>query len=171
MVSILQLRSGVPGFRAFKRTELALSSAWGLQGLGSVFPVSEKAGGGEPSPALHMHPLSQTAPLEGLTVPSTWWSPGDQAGSQVCGQPGLTPVGAGNQLGEQRVWTRPGAADGGHGLQVSSRGSLGLGRRQRAQGAAGDPEARGHLPSPEGRANLWGSKRRRAGKQWPTGSL
>ena len=114
---ILQLRSGVPGFRAFKRTELALSSAWGLQRLGSVpptwLPTGERAGGGDQSPALHTHSLSQTEPPEGLAVPATWWGPGDQAGSQACGQPGLTPISAGSQLGEQRVWTRPRATEGG----------------------------------------------------------
>ena len=90
---------------------------------------------------MHTHPLSQTEPPEDLAVPATWWSPGDQAGSQVCGQPGLTPVGAGNQLGEQRVWTRPRAAEGGHWPQVSSWASLGLGQQQWAQGASGGPEA------------------------------
>ena len=63
---------------------------------------------------MHMHPLSKAEPPEHLPVPTTWWSPWDQDGSQVCRQPGLVPVGARNRLGEQRVWTSPGAVDVGH---------------------------------------------------------
>ena len=95
MVPILQLRSGVPGFRAFKRTELALSSAWGPSAwalsspLGS--PLVRELGEGSRAPQCTCTPCLRQSLLRTSLSPPPGGAPGTKLGARCAGSLALRP--------------------------------------------------------------------------------